>query len=231
MSRNKLTMNRRKWMMLSGAAVAMRPGAAPAQPAEVASQAGAEDVPPEKLLLKDYYPKSVFKIPITEIKKAKFPIIDVHYHARVKSPEDVDAMVKMMDATGVERTIAFCGTGAGFDSFHRLYSRYPKRFDVWCGLDVTGIFEPGYGPAAVKELERCHRVGAVGVGEVTDKGMGIGGIIGRPINWAGAGPASGMSLPDGRPSRKGLHPDEPGMDPIWQKCADLGMLSSLLASA
>ena len=35
-----------------------------------------EQASPEKILLKDYRPRSLYKIPITEVPKAKFPIVD-----------------------------------------------------------------------------------------------------------------------------------------------------------
>jgi hypothetical protein len=133
-------------------------------------------------------------------------------------------MVKIMDAAGVETSIAFCGTGPAFDRSRQLYSRYPKRFRVWCGLITAGVDQPGFGPATVKELERCQKAGAVGVGEVTDKGMGIGGVISGPANWQGTRPAGGGGQgPQRRPAVHGLHPDDPRMDSIWRKCADLGM--------
>jgi hypothetical protein len=166
----------------------------------------------------------VYKIPVTEIKKAKFPIIDVHHHARAKTPGDVDAMMKIMDAVGVETTVVFSGIGTAFDEAHRLYSKYPKRFQVWCGLNMADVDQPGFGPATIKELERCCKLGAVGVGEITDKGMGIGGQFGGPPNWQGTRPSGrGGSGPRSEPAKKGLHPDDPRMDPIWQKCADLGL--------
>lgn len=34
--------------------------------------------PPERLLLKDYNPKSIYKVPVTTIEKAKYPVIDMH---------------------------------------------------------------------------------------------------------------------------------------------------------
>jgi len=220
-------MNRRQLLALSWLPLVARRGFGQAQPSRQAGGASPSDsteVLPDQLLLKDYRPKSVYKIPATDIKKAKYPIIDVHCHARAKTPQDVDEIVKVMDQVGVERTVVFSGTGARFDETYRLYSRYPKRFDVWCGLDMAGVEQPGFGPATVKELERCHEVGAVGVGEVTDKGMGIGGQIGGPPNWQGTRPAGGGgSGPRGGPAVKGLHPDEEKMDPIWQKCAELGM--------
>jgi hypothetical protein len=131
----KLTMNRRRWMALSGAAVAARPGLAGR--AASAPQPGGEKIPPDQLLLKDYDPRSVFKIPVTVIKKAKFPIVDVHHHADVATPADVEARLRDMDAAGVERVIVFSLAGERFDKNYALYSKYPKRFDVWCGLDVT----------------------------------------------------------------------------------------------
>jgi uncharacterized protein len=214
MKPSKIRFNRREWMLLTGGALAASPGAAgqatpPSSPADA--------VLPDKLLLKDYRPKSIYKIPVSDIKKAKFPAIDVHYHARAKTPEDVDAIVKTMDAAGVERTVVFAGgTGAKFDEIYRLYSRFPKRFDVWCGFDMTGMNEPGFGPGAVKELERCHRVGAAGVGEIGDKGRGIGGVMPTgPVGWPGD---SRNQAP-----RRGPHPDDPRMDALWDKCAQLGM--------
>lgn len=32
--------------------------------------------PPERLLLKDYRPKSIYKVPVTTIEKAMYPVID-----------------------------------------------------------------------------------------------------------------------------------------------------------
>ena len=210
--------------MLPGVALWIRQGSAQAQQTSGISAYDPSTVLPDRLLLKDYRPKSIFKIPVTEIKKAKYPIIDTHYHARAKTPQDVDDVVKMMDAVGVETTVAFCGTGTGFDGLYKLYSKYPKRFNVWCGLHMADVDQPGFGPATTKELERCRKMGAVGVGEVTDKGMGIGGQLGGSPNWQGTRPAGGGgSGPQGSPPKKGLHPDDPQMDPVWQKCADLGM--------
>jgi hypothetical protein len=217
-------MNRRQLMMLPGVAWLSRRGAAQAQRAGGQDPADSTLVLPDQLLLKDYRPKSVYKIPVTEIKKARFPIVDVHHHARAKTPGDVDALVKIMDAAGVEATVAFCGTGAAFDEYFRLYSKYPDRFQVWCGLNMADVDQPGFGPATVAELERCRSVGAVGVGEITDKGMGIGGQIGGSPNWQGTRPAGGGgSGPRGGPAKQGLHPDDPRMDPVWRKCAELGL--------
>ncbi len=217
-------MNRRQLLMLPGLAFLTRRGSAGTQQAGAAAAPDAGQVLPDQLLLKDYRPKSVYKIPVSNIVKAKFPIVDVHHHARGKTPQDIDTMVKMMDKVGVEKTVCFSGTGEAFDATYKLYSKYPSRFDVWCGFNMAGVDQPGFGPNTVKELERCHKVGAVGVGEITDKGWGIGGRLSAPPNWQGTRPAGGGgSGPQQGPPIQGLHPDDPKMDPIWQKCAELGM--------
>jgi hypothetical protein len=220
-------MNRRQWLMLPGLAFVTRRGFGRNPQAGTASE-DPDKVLPDKLLLRDYRPMSVYKIPVSDIKRAKFPIIDTHCHARAKMPEDVDGFVRVMDQANVERTVVFAGTGSRFDETYKLYSRYPKRFDVWCGFDMAGVDQPAFGPATIKELERCHKVGAVGVGEVTDKGWGIGGRLSAPPNWQGTRPAGGGgSGPQAGPPIQGLHPDDPRMDAIWQKCAELGMPISL----
>jgi len=158
---------------------------------------------PDKLLLKDYRPKSIYKVPVTKIVKAKFPIIDIHSHAYAQSIDDLDLWVKNMDEAGIIKTILLTyAHGTEFDSLVNFYSRYQDRFELWCGFDYTGYDKPGYGPEAVKELIRCFNKGAKGVGELGDKGKGL--FYSQP-------PAYGM------------HIDDPRMDPLLEKCAELKM--------
>ena len=162
---------------------------------------------PETLPLKDYRPVSIYKIPVTEVAKAKFPVIDMHSHPYAKSPAEIDEWVRNMDEVGIEKTmILTMATGAAFDEIQRKYAKHPERFEMWCGFDFTGYDKPGFGPAAVKELERCRQAGARGVGEIHDKGKG---------------------LRSGKSNALGMHPDDPRMDAVWEKCGELGMLISL----
>jgi predicted TIM-barrel fold metal-dependent hydrolase len=162
---------------------------------------------PDTLLLKDYRPLSLYKIPVTQIPRAKFPIIDMHSHPYAKTTAEIDAWVRTMDEVGVEKTIILTmATGAEFDSINQKYSKYPDHFTMWCGFDFSGYDKPTFGPAAVKELERCHSAGAHGVGEIHDKGKG---------------------LRSGKSNAPGMHPDDPRMDALWEKCAELGMPVSL----
>jgi uncharacterized protein len=235
--KSRFRMNRRDWMMLSGAGLAMPLGAAQTQGAAPPAS-DLDTVLPDQLLLKDYRPKSIYKIQASEIKKAKYPAIDTHHHAQSKTPEQVDEAVRIMDAAGLESTVVFPGVGEGptyrasaFDDVCKLYSKYPKRFYIYCGFDLSGVAKPGFGPATIAELERCHKMGAVGVGEIHDKGMGIGGVIGGPANWQGTrkGPGGSSARPP-QTTVQGFHPDAPELDAIWEKCADLGMPVNLHVS-
>jgi predicted TIM-barrel fold metal-dependent hydrolase len=159
--------------------------------------------PPENLLLKNYRPKSIYAISRTEVPRAKFAAIDVHSHPDARSSEEVDEWVKVMDAANIDMTVIMTmAVGAKFDSIYERYSRYPDRFQVWCGFDFRGYDQPGFGPSAVAELERCVRKGAKGVGELGDKGRGL--FYGDIKAW-------------------GMHPDDPRMDPLFEKCAELGL--------
>ena len=158
---------------------------------------------PEKILLKDFRPKSLYKIPVTQVPKAKFRAIDMHSHPDPKTDEEIAQWLRTMDEVGVEKSIVLTqAVGQEFDTIYQRYSKYPERFELWCGFDYSGYDQPGYGPAAVAELERCYRLGARGVGELGDKGKGMD--------------FEKVNAP-------GMHPDDPRMDPLFEKCADLGM--------
>jgi predicted TIM-barrel fold metal-dependent hydrolase len=155
------------------------------------------------LKLMNYRPESIYNVPVTNVLKAKFPAIDMHTHVYGNNDEEITRWLKAMDACGIEKSIVFTGaTGERFDALLKLYAKYGKRFELWCGFDYTGYDDPGYGPAAVKELERCFRAGAKGVGEVMFKGAGI-----RP----------------GSRQKSIMLPDDPRLAPLWEKCGELGM--------
>lgn len=162
---------------------------------------------PNTILLKDYRPKSLHKVPVTEVAKAKFPIIDMHSHPYAETPERIAEWVRTMDEVGVQKTVILTkATGTDFDNIYRKYAKYPDRFEMWCGLQFADYDKPGFPGSAVKELERCHAAGAVGVGEIHDKGRG---------------------LASGEQKTVGLHPDDDRVNPIWEKCAELRMPVSL----
>jgi uncharacterized protein len=160
---------------------------------------------PNRILLKDYRPRSIYKIPVTEIARAKFPIIDMHSHPYAKTPAEISAWLKTMDEVGVTKTVILTmAVGKEFEEISRKYSS--DRFELWCGLDFSDYKQPGFAKACTEQIERCHEAGARGIGEIHDKGEG---------------------LRSGKSRAPGLHPDHPQVDAIWEKAAQLGMPISL----
>jgi uncharacterized protein len=156
---------------------------------------------PEEIKLKDFHPKSIYKLPVTIIKKAKFSAVDMHSHDYAKNDEEVARWVKTMDGSGIEKTIILSGaSGSKFDSIYSKYSKYGNRFEVWCGFDISGYEKPGWIEKAVRELERCVKVGARGIGELSDKGFGL--------RYAGG---------------FGPHIDDPIMKPLLKRCGELNI--------
>jgi uncharacterized protein len=155
----------------------------------------------DQLKLKDYRPVSIYKNRVTAIQKARYPATDAHSHDDENT--DVEKLVTLMNETGIEKKfILSYATGARFDSIVDKYAGYKDRFDIWCGFDYTGFDKPGWTKHALQELERCHKKGAKGVGELGDKGLGE--FYSYPVS-------------------AGLHIDDPQMKPLLEKCAGLKM--------
>ena len=176
-------------------------------PLSLAWAHGAQEPSVEQLLLKDYKPRSVYNVPVTKVTRARFPVIDMHTHDYAKTDAQIAEWVRTMDEVGIKKAVILCQAhGQEFDAVVARYRKFPGRFSVWCGFDYAGYDQPGYGPAAVAELERCFKAGAEGVGEMGDKGKGM--FFTEPAAW-------------------GMHFDDPRMDPLLEKCGRLGMPISI----
>lgn len=135
---------------------------------------------------------------------AKYPVINMHSHDYSKTAAALQQRINNMDSTGMQKTmILFYETGPAFDSVVKRYSVFPDRFAIWCGIDFTGYQRPGWSRHAIRELERCKHMGAIGVGELGDKGRGL--TYSKPT------PALGMHL------------DDPRMRPLLKRCGELHM--------
>ena len=162
-----------------------------------------EHASPETILLKDYKPRSLYKIPATEVPRAKFPIVDMHSHAYAKTPAEIDEWVGNMDEVGVQKTIILTdATGQAFEDVRQKYASHKDRFELWCGFDYSGYNQSGFGPEAIRALEKCQQAGARGVGELHDKGKGLVSSTVQAL---------------------GMHPDDARMDSLFDRCGQLGM--------
>ena len=147
-----------------------------------------------------YNPKSTLVVPEHEVKKAKFPFIDVHSHQRDMSTEALIALTKDMDALNEGIMVNLSG-GSGERLNNMLQSirtNYPNRFVVFANVDFEGVGTKGWSEKAAKQLEIDIRNGA--------KGLKIFKSLGLRYRDS-----------DG----KRLAIDDPRLDPIWAKCAEM----------
>lgn len=180
----------------------------------------------DRLLLKDWNPASSLVVPVTIVPKARSKAIDFHTHSLIsgKTKEEVAAWVRAMDESGVEMSIVYTDAiGEDFDEHVELFLKaYPMRFQLYCSFDNRNPDAPDYSDRAVRELERCYRMGARGVGELSDKGWGLeSGMVAflSTLNTGGRR--------EGTPRNRRLHLDDPRLDKFWEKCAELRLPVSL----
>src|SRR5262245_44931469 len=122
---------------------------------------------PDELKLKDFNPHSIYHVPKSDIQKPKYAVIDMHSHPYAANEAEITQWVHNMDQFGIKKTILLTyAVGKQFDSLVNVYGKFPGRFELWCGIDFRGYDQPGWSDKAVKEIQRCYKAGARGIGEI-----------------------------------------------------------------
>jgi hypothetical protein len=170
----------------------------------------------DSVLLKDYRPRSTLVVPQTFVATPRFPIIDTHVHSpRGLNPTALRAWVDLLDHLHIETCFIFTDChGEDFERLAQIYlPEYKSRFTLFCTLDTSSFPDPDFAARAVRELDRCHGAGAGGLGELTDKGWGVEGGL-EALQTLGR---------HRLPRHQRLHIDDPRLDPVWARCAQLGL--------
>lgn len=163
----------------------------------------APEFPPPAIT--DYHPRSTLVTPETLVPRARFPVVDVHGHARgLANPGVIESMVEALDEIGVEVYIA--ADNLRGDALERTLaalaaSDHSHRFRVMTGIGFQGVGTPGWAEGVVAELEAAVAAGAVAIGEI-------------PKSF-------GTSIRKADGSR--LTIDDPELDPVWEAAARLGV--------
>jgi predicted TIM-barrel fold metal-dependent hydrolase len=182
----------------------------PADKSQIGYKVAADADQKKTLLLKDFHPVSMLHVPVHQVPKAKFYVVDVHNHvndaAGIDEHMDPKRVVEIMDATNVKTVIIL--TGMWGDKLQHVIDEmvkpYPGRFIVFTQIDWSRIDEPDFGPAMVHQLDDAVSRGARGLKVLKDLGLGARDKNGKLIAI-----------------------DDPRIDPIWQECGRLGIPVSI----
>ena len=127
----------------------------------------AQSTPPAPpVTLEEYSPKSSVVAAEHPLQRAKFPFIDFHGHQNnMMSVAAMDKLVGEMDALNLVTMINLSGGyGPKFrDGVKNMKSKYPKRFSLFCNLDLTKLDDADYSARAAKTLEEDIQAGCEGL--------------------------------------------------------------------
>lgn len=108
------------------------------------------------LLLRLFRPRPMLKVEQHVLTRAKFPVVDIHSHFRVRlreSPEQLDEYVKVMDRNEIAVSVSLDGElGDRLNAHLQYVSRYPNRFLVFANIDWKGD-----GKTTQPSSWACHR--------------------------------------------------------------------------
>jgi predicted TIM-barrel fold metal-dependent hydrolase len=166
------------------------------------------------LAIEQYRPRSMLKLPEHDVRRAKFPAVDVHVHAGRKlrqTPEALDEFVRLMD----DQNVAVCvsldgGLGEKLEAHQQfLWTKHRERFVIFADLDWRGdgredepatwdCHRPDFARRIAAALADAKRRGASGLKVFKDLGL-----VYR------------------NPDRSLVAVDDPRWDPIWHACGEL----------
>jgi len=166
-------------------------------------------VSPKKdtLLLRDFKPQSMLHVPVHNIQRARFPVIDVHNHvndARTTPQEHIPPadVVAIMDHCNIKTIVIL--TGKWGESLQKVVDEmvkpYPGRFMVFTQLDWTNLDAPDFGQKMARQIDDAVARGA--------RGLKVTKEFGLLVRYK---------------SGKLLTIDDPKLDPIWEECGRLGI--------
>src|SRR5499426_3017589 len=120
------------WIAVAAVTITLRPAGAQQKPPEFKP---APEVPA--------MPKALMKLPRTNITRAKFPTVDIHFHGRsLRKREDYQKLIRTMDEINLAVISDMDGGfGQAFDQVMRLGDPYKDRIIHFARLNYDGINE------------------------------------------------------------------------------------------
>ncbi|MDC6354060.1 MULTISPECIES: amidohydrolase family protein [unclassified Robiginitalea] len=156
----------------------------------------------QEMGFEQYNPTSTLVVPAHPTEQAKFPFIDMHSHHFRMPTQDLSELVAAMDSLNMAVMVNLSG-GSGDHlrgAVANVRAHYPNRFVVFANVDFDSVGAPGWGQRAAAQLEADVENGASGLKIYKSLGLRNTDINGDRVAV-----------------------DDPRLDPIWEKCAELGI--------
>ncbi|MGI9546841.1 MAG: amidohydrolase family protein [Flavobacteriaceae bacterium] len=156
----------------------------------------------QQMSFEEYNPASTLVVPSNEIKKARYPFVDIHSHQFRMATQDLGNLIADMDRLNMSVMVNLSG-GSGQnlkEIMANVDANYPNRFIVFANVNFDNVGSAGWAQNATKQLEEDYKAGA--------RGLKIYKSL-------------GLRYKDSEGNRLAI--DDARLDPIWEKCAELGM--------
>ncbi len=150
-----------------------------------------------------YDPPSTLVVDENPIKRAKFPVVDIHSHHWNMDPEKLEMLIKQLDTINVAVTVNLSGRNSKKLKTYMeniANSSQPNRFIVFSNIELRSIDAPDWTKETVKQIEYDYKNGSRGLKIYKSQGMHHKDSLGNRIAI-----------------------DDPRIGPVWDKCGELGM--------
>lgn len=157
----------------------------------------------------DYDPPSSLVVEGEEIKKAKYPFVDVHSHQWGMPTMDLNKLASEMDEINMGFLINLSGSGFGpqvakdvyFDeSIENINENQPKRIGLFLNVDFSSVDDEDYAEKQVAIIRDAVSKGAIGL--KVYKSLG---------------------LKDKDSKGERVRVDDERIGPVWEVCGELGI--------
>lgn len=156
----------------------------------------------QDMSFEEYNPTSTLVVPSKVVNKAKFPFIDVHGHQYRMDTQDLSELITAMDTLNEGIMVNLSGSSGEKlkKSIENIKNHYPNRFVVFANIDFNGVGGDGWLEKTLTQFEQDVKNGAKGLKVFKSLGMYNKDVNGNRVAV-----------------------DDPRLDPIWDKCAELGV--------
>lgn len=186
------------------------------QPASPANPQAQPAGPVGDLPLSQFRPQPRVIVPATDLRSAKFDVVDVHSHFRIRlkhDPDALDAFVQLMDRNRIAVSISLDGgLGEKLDEHIRyLWTKYKTRFAIFANIDWQGDGKADdYATWACHREDFAHRT----ITQLEDAARK--GVCGVKV-------FKSFGLETRNPDGSLIKIDDPRFAPIWEACGRLGL--------